>query len=92
MDNTEQIKLIQDLTDQVNKLKSQIDDLSANFYKNNFSSRQDFNKASSFNSSLKVPVYSSVPATCEIGQVGSYNGDLIVCETTNNWVIVGTQS
>jgi hypothetical protein len=77
--------------EQIAKLQSQINDLTAAFYKNNFSTRQDFNKDSAFNSSLKVPVYTTLPS-CEVGQVGVYNGDLMVCSAADTWTIVGTQS
>ena len=77
---------------QINTLRKQIEQISTEVFKNNFSSRQDFNKASSFNTKLKVPSYTSVPATCEVSEIIENNGKLLICSTANNWVIVGTQS
>jgi hypothetical protein len=82
---------ILELQSQIQRLKSELDTLSQNFYKNNFSSSQDFNKASRFNTSLKVPSYSSLP-TCEVGEVCESSGKLYICSATDTWTIVGTQS
>lgn len=80
---------------QIAALKSQIDDLTGAFYKNNFNSHQDFNKSSSFNSSLKIPVFTSLPA-CEVGQICGYTTGgttkLMICSATNTWTVCGTQS
>lgn len=73
------------------KLSNQVEVLSQNFYKNNFSSYQDFNKSSSFNTALKVPVFTTLP-TCSVGQLCVSSGKLYVCSATNTWTIVGTQS
>ena len=40
---------IQDLQEQINRLRTSLDELSQQFYKNNFTSHQDFNKVSNFN-------------------------------------------
>lgn len=85
MDNEEILK-------QINALRKQIEQISVDVYKNNFSSHQDFNKASSFNTKLKVPSYTSVPAVCEVGEIIENSGKLLICSTANNWVIIGTQS
>ena len=77
---------------QINILRKQIEQISTEVFKNNFSSRQDFNKASSFNTKLKVPSYTSVPAVCEVGEIIENSGKLLICSTANTWVIVGTQS
>jgi len=77
---------------QINTLRKQIEQISTEVFKNNFSSRQDFNKASSFNTKLKVPSYTSVPATCEVGEIIENSGKLLICSTANTWVIVGSQS
>jgi hypothetical protein len=82
---------ILELQTQIQRLKSELDTLSQNFYKNNFSSSQDFNKASRFNTSLKVPSYSTLP-TCEVGEVCESSGKLYICSATDTWTIVGTQS
>lgn len=77
------------------KFRSDLADLSANFYKNNFSSRQDFNKACSFNTKLKVPIYTTLPS-CEVGEICAYSiggtYKLMIATETDTWTIVGTQS
>lgn len=82
---------LQDLQKQIEKLKSDLDMLSQNFYKNNFSSHQDFNKSCNFTTKLKVPSYSTLPL-CEVGEVCESGGKLFICSATNTWTIVGTQS
>ena len=77
---------------QINALRKQIEQISTEVFKNNFSTHQDFNKASSFNTKLKVPSYSSVPDVCEVGEIIENSGKLLICSTANTWVIVGTQS
>lgn len=77
---------------QINALRKQIEQISVDVYKNNFSSHQDFNKSSSFNTKLKVPRYTSVPAVCEVGEIIENAGKLLICSTADTWVIVGTQS
>lgn len=81
-----------DLLKIIEKLERDFSDLNSEVYTNNFSTLQDFNKFSRFNTRLKVPVYASDPATCEVGEVICVGGKLKVCATANNWVIVGTQS
>jgi len=81
----------QALQEQINKLQSQINDLQAAFYKNNFSAYQSFNKASEFPTSIKIPVYTTLP-NCEVGQICAYGGKLMVCSASNVWTIAGTQS
>ncbi len=76
----------------VNKLKQDLESLSGDFYRNNFSSHQDFNKASFFNYRLKVPTYGVLPTTCEEGEVISFGGTLKVCSAANTWTTVGTQT
>lgn len=88
--DTQQIQLDEALS-QIQKLKSAVDELSQNFYKNNFSSHQDFNKSSSFNTKLKIPSFTSLP-TCEVGEICESSGKLYICSATDTWTIVGTQS
>ena len=83
---------MEELQKQINSLKQQISELSAEVYKNNFRSHQDFNKACYFNSKLKVPNYSSVPSTGEVGEVIEVGGILYICESANTFVVVGTQT
>lgn len=94
--NTEQ--QIRELQEQIQRLKSDVSDITAVVYKNNFSSRQEFNKTSNFNVALKIPVFTSLP----VGEVGNICGlttggttKLYICTTggdPSTWTIVGTQS
>lgn len=81
---------LQEALQKIAKLESDMTNLSQNFFKNNFSSYQDFNKASSFNTSLKVPSYSSLP-TCQVGQIAESGGKLYICSATDTWTLVGSQ-
>lgn len=81
---------LQDLQQQVSKLTRDLDQLSQNFYKGNFSAHQDFNKECSFNSRLKVPNYTTLP-TCQVGEICEADGILYICSATDTWTIVGTQ-
>lgn len=73
-------------------LKQQVEALQAEFYKNNFSGSQDFNKYVRFNTRVKVPSYSVAPAKCEVGEIIEVSGKLRICSAANTWTIVGTQS
>jgi len=83
-----------DTQKEIEQLKKDIQALYDEFYRNNFSSSQDFQKYSRFNTRLKVPTLGTAPTTCEIGElyVNSGNGKLYVCSAANTWTIVGTQS
>lgn len=85
---------MQDNKTQIEMLRQQLESLQAEFYKNNFSGSQDFNKYVRFNARIKVPTYSSAPSVCEIGElyVNSGTGKLYVCSAANTWSLVGTQS
>lgn len=91
--STEQ--LIQGLTEQLARLKRDFDTLSQSYNKNNFSSSQDFVKSSNFTTSLKIPIYTTLPS-CEVGQICAYSTagtyKLMIATATNTWTIVGTQS
>lgn len=76
---------------QIDQLRQQVETLTSEFYRNNFTSSQDFNKDVRFNSFLQVPKYSALPATCEVAQVSVFNGKLYVCSAANTWVVAGTQ-
>lgn len=84
-------KQIQQLEETIAKLRSDVESLSQNFYKNNFSSRQTFTKACDFSVKLKVPSYTVLP-TCEVGEIAEASGKLYICSATDTWTIVGTQS
>ena len=84
----------QQLQDQVNKLQADLANLSAEFYKTNFSANQDFPKYCSFTSRLKVPHYASLPTTFgSIGDIIEVAGILYICTaTTPTYTKVGLQS
>lgn len=82
----------QDLQNRIQRLEQSLFDLTSEVYTNNFSSSQDFNKYSRFNTRLKVPKYSVDPATCEVGEIIEVGGKLKICSATDTWSIVGTQS
>lgn len=83
-----------DLQTQINELKRQLEALSGEYYTNNFTASQDFNKYVRFNSRLRVPIFSSAPTTAEIGELyaNSSNGKLYVCTSANTWTLVGSQT
>jgi hypothetical protein len=81
----------EELQNTVLKLRSDLESLSAQFYKNNFSTRQDFTKACNFATKLTVPRYTTLP-TCEVGDVCEKDGKLHICSASNVWTVVGTQS
>lgn len=78
--------------DQINQMRKELDALAQEVHTNNFSSSQDFNKYSRFNSRLKVPRYTNAPATGTIGDIIEVSGKLQICSSANVWTIVGLQS
>ena len=90
--NTEQ--QIMDMQDQLNRLRSDFNELSGQVNKNNFTSQQDFTKKCNFTTVLKVPSYTSLP-TGEVGHIAEVGGKLYICTTGGSssvWTVVGTQS
>lgn len=84
---------MQELQAQVQKLRTEIDNLSQSFYKNNFSSSQVFTKDVAFQTRLRVPVYTTAPSICEVGDLICIAGVLYICTVANTtFTIVGTQS
>ncbi len=81
-----------DIQAQVDKLVEDLKSLNDEVYANNFSSSQDFNKFSRFNTRLKVPHYPVLPTVCEIGELVEVNGKLYIGSAINTWALVGTQS
>ena len=77
---------------QIDKLTRELEALKQEFYRNNFTASQDFQKYSRFNNRLKVPNAASVPTTCEVGEICEVSGKLYVCSSANTFTIVGTQS
>ncbi len=74
------------------KLQAQLDALHGDYYKNNFPSSQDFQKASRFNTRLKIPHYDSLPVTADVGEIAESGGKLYICSAVNTWTVAGTQS
>lgn len=90
MDNNIQV---QELQAQVQKLRTELDNLSQSFYKNNFSSSQSFTKDVTFQTRLRVPVYTTAPSICEVGDLIAIAGVLYICTVANTtFTVVGTQS
>lgn len=77
---------------QFDKLVKDLKDLNDEVYNNNFSSSQDFNKYSRFNTRLKIPHYSALPTVCETGEILEVGGKAYICSAPNTFTIIGTQS
>lgn len=69
-------------------MQNQLDSLTQEVYRNNFSSSQDFTKFSRFNTRLKIPHYDSVPPVCEVGELIEIGGILLICSSSNTFSIV----
>jgi hypothetical protein len=70
---------------QIQMLRQEVESLKAELYKGNFSGLQDFNKYCRFNTRMKVPRVTALPATCEVGEVCSYTTKLYHCSAANTW-------
>ncbi len=85
-----------DLNKEIETLKKDLKDLTEEFYRNNFSESQDFQKYSRFNTRLKVPHYASDPTLGEVGEIIEVGGKLKICTvaslTAPTWTICGLQS
>lgn len=66
-------------------LKNRFDALEQEYFTGNFTAHQDFQKTVFFNSRLKIPVVTALPATCEIGELVSYGGKLYHASALNTW-------
>lgn len=77
---------------QINELRIRLEQLEAEYFRNNFTAHQDFNKYSNFTSRLKIPHYAALPSTGEVGEVLEFNGKLYICSAVNTWTIAGTQT
>lgn len=80
------------LQNQIAQLEKDLKSLTDEYYRNNFTARQDFNKSSNFTTRLKVPHYGTLPTTCEVGEIAESSGKLNICSVANTWTVVGTQS
>ena len=69
-------------------LQNQVDSLSQEIYRNNFSSSQDFNKFIRFNTRLKIPHYDAVPRVGEVGELIEVGGVLYICSSANVFTLV----
>lgn len=82
---------------QLTKLKSEFDNLSQQFFKNNFSNSQTFTKDAIFSTRLKVPNYSNAPSVGEVGDLIEVGGVLYICTTAGTvaspatFTVVGSQ-
>ena len=83
---------IQVLNEKITKLQNDLLNLQADFYRNNFTANQDFQKYSDFKTMLKLPSYSSRPATCQVGEIIESGGKAYICSASNTWTVIGTQS
>ena len=76
---------------QLDKLTEDLKALNDEVYANNFSSSQDFNKFSRFNTRLKIPHYPVLPTVCEIGELVEVGGILYIGSGINTFSKVGSQ-
>ena len=76
------------------KLQSQVNDLTAQVYKNNFSSSQTFNKACKFTDRLNIPGFNSAPTVAEVNDIIAVAGEMYICTSINPVVftLVGSQT
>lgn len=87
-----------ELQARVVKLESDFNNFSQQFYKNNFSSSQVFNKDCVFTGRLQAPVHSSAPSVAEVGDISCISSQLFMCTTSGTvaspaiWTLVGSQS
>ena len=95
----EELKIkILELEQTIFKMNEELNSLSSQFYKNNFSASQVFNKDSTFTSRMRAPVFDSAPSVAEIGDLMVVGGILYICTTASVsgagaiFTVVGTQS
>ncbi len=87
---------IQQLKTELAQARADIEALNAEYYRNNFSAKQDFNKYSNFTTRLKIPHYASLAAAqtaCEVGDIVEIGGKLYICTVANTtFTLVGSQT
>lgn len=76
------------LEEQIAILRADLNALTQEVYRNNFSSSQDFNKFIRFNTRLKVPHYDSIPPVGEVGELIEAGGALFICSSPNTFTLV----
>lgn len=74
--------------EQIAILRNDLTALQQEVYRNNFSSSQDFNKFTRFNTRLKIPHYDSVPPVGEVGELIEVGGILLICSSPNSFSVV----
>lgn len=74
--------------EQLTALKADLDALTQEVYRNNFSGHQDFNKYSNFTTKLKIPHYDTIPLVGEVGEIIEIGGVLYICSSPNVFTIV----
>lgn len=81
---------------QIDKLRADLQELTDEFYLNNFTSSKDYNKYSRFNSRMKVPSSVANPTIGDVGDIVEVGGKLKICTvaslTAPTWTTVGLQS
>ena len=76
------------IEEQILALRNDLTALNQEVYRNNFSSHQDFNKFSNFNTRLKVPHYDKLPPVGEVGELLELGGALFICYAPNRFTLV----
>ena len=76
------------IEEQIAILRTDLDALNQEVYRNNFSSHQDFNKTSNFTTKLKIPHYDSLPIKGEVGEILESGGLLYICSSSNTFTLV----
>lgn len=77
--NNEELQLM------IEKLQRQVNDLTEQINKNNFSAYQEFNKVSNFSNGLITPVATSLPAKGTYGELLTVNGKLYHCDNNGTF-------
>lgn len=86
--NVKPLNMDKTIEEQILALRSDLQALNQEVYRNNFSSHQDFNKTSNFTTRLKVPHYDSLPPVGEVGEILEAGGALWICSSPNTFTLV----
>ena len=85
-----------DLSTRVAQLERSLQQLTDEYYLNNFTSSKDYNKYSRFNTRMKVPVVATDPTVGDVGDIVCVVTKLKICTvaslTAPTWVVCGTQT
>lgn len=76
------------IEEQLQMLRNDLTALQQEVYRNNFSSRQDFQKFSNFATRLKIPHYDQLPPVGEVGEILEFGGELYICSSANTFTLV----